>query len=62
MINWTDFDSVFRSKADYSLDQKHVDAITKHRKDFGGVLFFDRIWNSIGLKQRTLTNTLKVVC
>ncbi|KIX00674.1 uncharacterized protein Z518_09739 [Rhinocladiella mackenziei CBS 650.93] len=49
MLNWQDFDAVFQPKPDYSLDHKSVEAIIKHRKEFGDQLFFDRIWTSIGL-------------
>lgn len=51
MFDWTDFDAVFRTKQDYTIDQKHTDAIVRQRKEFGGALYFDRIWSSIGLKQ-----------
>lgn len=52
MLNWQDFDAVFQTKPDYSLDSKTVDSILKHRKEFGDQLFFDRIWKSIGLTRR----------
>ena len=52
MLNWHDFDAVFQPKPDYSLDHKSVEAILKHRKEFGDQLFFDRIWKSIGLTRR----------
>ncbi len=55
MLNWQDFDSVFQPKADYALHTKAVEAILKHRRDFGDQLFFDKIWKSIGLTRRKLS-------
>ena len=49
--NWEDFDEVFHTKPKYSPDNKHADAALKHRNELGGTLFFDRIWNTLGLKQ-----------
>lgn len=63
-MNWTEFDAVFRGKADYTLDHKVVEAITRQRKE-AGTLYFDKICSSIGYNQgrfapslRTLTLTL----
>ena len=52
MLDWHDFKAVFQPKPDFKPDAKHADAVVKHREELGGVLFFDRIWNSLGLKQR----------
>jgi len=52
ILNWQDFDSVFQQKPDYAPDQKTVENILRHRKEFGDELFFDRIWKSIGLTHR----------
>lgn len=38
------FEEIFRAKPDYSPDAKYADAASKHRKEFGGKLFFDHIW------------------
>ena len=51
MLEWQRFASVFEAKPDYTLDNKQVDAINRHRKDLGGTLFFDRTLQSVGLKQ-----------
>ena len=51
MLNWQDFDVVFQAKPDYAYDNKTVENITRHRKEFGE-LSFDRIWKSIGLMRR----------
>lgn len=52
ILNWHDFDAVFQQKPDYAPDQKSVETIVRHRKEFGDELFFDRIWKSIGLTHR----------
>ena len=44
------FEAIFHSKPDYSPDAKHADAALKHRKEFGGKLFFDHIWESSKLE------------
>lgn len=44
------FEAVFHSKPDYSPDAKHADAALKHRKEFGGKLFFDHIWETLKLQ------------
>ena len=54
MYEWNKFTVVFHSKPDYNPDQKQVDAAVRHRKELGGTLFFDRIWNSLGLDQGML--------
>jgi len=51
MYDWQDFNNVFQSRPDYAPDHKQVEAVLKHRKELGG-LFFDKIWSSLGLKQR----------
>jgi len=55
MLNWQDFDVVFQAKPDYAYDNKTVENITRHRKEFGE-LFFDRIWKSIGLMRPSRNN------
>lgn len=40
------FESIFQAKHDYHPDTRHADAALKHRKEFGGKLFFDRIWEN----------------
>ena len=52
MLDWQDFKSVFQPKPDFKPDPKHAEAVLRHREELGGTLFFDRIWSSIGLKQR----------
>ena len=52
MYDWQDFDVVFHSKKDIGPDQKHVEAVLRHRKELEGTLFFDRIWTSVKFKQR----------
>lgn len=52
MLDWQDFDTVFQQKPDFAFDNKTVESILKHRKEFGDQLFFDRIWKSIGLTRR----------
>ena len=54
VLNWQDFDDVFKQKPDYAPDHKTVENILRHRKEFGDELFFDRIWKSIGLNHREL--------
>ncbi|EXJ88812.1 hypothetical protein A1O3_01876 [Capronia epimyces CBS 606.96] len=56
MLDWQDFDAVFQPKPDYAFDQKSVESILKHRKEFGDQLFFDRIWKSIGLTRPARSN------
>jgi len=51
MYDWRKFSSVFQSKPDYTLDHKQVETALRHRKELGGTLFFDRVWESLGLKQ-----------
>jgi hypothetical protein len=51
MLEWQRFAAVFQAKPDYSLDHRQIDAISRHRKELGGTLFFDRVWSNIGLKQ-----------
>ncbi|RVX75383.1 hypothetical protein B0A52_00736 [Exophiala mesophila] len=50
-FNWQEFNTVWRHASDFSLEQKAIDNIVRHRKEFGDELFFDRIWKSIGLTQ-----------
>lgn len=52
ILDWHNFDAVFQQKPDYAPDQKTVENILRHRREFGDELFFDRIWKSIGLTQR----------
>lgn len=52
ILDWHNFDAVFQQKPDYAPDQKTVENISRHRREFGDELFFDRIWKSIGLTQR----------
>ncbi|EXJ60337.1 hypothetical protein A1O7_04489 [Cladophialophora yegresii CBS 114405] len=56
MLDWQDFDAVFQAKTDYSYDNRTVETIIKHRKEFGDQLFFDRIWKLIGLARPARTN------
>ncbi|ETN45331.1 uncharacterized protein HMPREF1541_09162 [Cyphellophora europaea CBS 101466] len=51
--DWQQFEVVFQAKPDYSPDQKQADAALKHRKEFGGKLFFDRIWSTLNLQKAT---------
>lgn len=51
MYEWQSFDVVFQSKPDYGYESKTVQAILKHRDELDGVLFFDRVWSSLGLKE-----------
>ncbi len=51
MYDWQDFKTVFQPKPDFKPDAKHAEAVLKHREELGGILFFDRIWSSLGLKQ-----------
>jgi len=51
MYDWRKFSSVFQSKPDYTLDHKQVETAFRHRKELGGTLFFDKVWESLGLKQ-----------
>ncbi|KAK5061185.1 hypothetical protein LTR84_007727 [Exophiala bonariae] len=56
ILDWHNFDAVFQQKPDYALDQKTVENILRHRREFGDELFFDRIWKSIGLTQPSRKN------
>jgi hypothetical protein len=49
MFDWQDFDAlaVFRQKPDFFFDNKTVESILKHRKEFGHQLSFDRMWKSM---------------
>lgn len=51
-LDWHDFNAVWRDAPDFNLDQKSVDSVIRHRKEFGDELFFDRIWRSIGFTNR----------
>lgn len=50
MYDWQNFDVVFHGKVDCSYDDKTVNTILKNRKELAGILFFDRIWSNLGLK------------
>ncbi|KAI1624983.1 nuclear pore complex assembly-domain-containing protein [Exophiala viscosa] len=56
MFDWQDFDTVFQPKPDFAFDNKTVESVLKHRKEFGDQLFFDRIWKSIGLTRPSRNN------
>ncbi|OAP65516.1 hypothetical protein AYL99_01488 [Fonsecaea erecta] len=56
MLDWQDFDAVFQQKPDYAYDNRMVESIIKHRKEFGDQLFFDRIWKTIGLARPARNN------
>src|ERR1700761_5768117 len=52
MLDWQDFDAAFQGRTDYTYDNRVIESIIKHRKEFGDQLFFDRIWKLIGLSRR----------
>jgi hypothetical protein len=58
MLDWQDFDTVFHGKTDYTYDNKSIESILKHRKEFSDQLFFDRVWKLIGLARRELASTV----
>lgn len=43
------FESIFHTKLDYNPDNRQADAAVKHRKELGGTLFFDRMWDKSNL-------------
>ena len=53
MYDWTNFDVVFGKASKWAYDQNIVQTISRNRQALGGLLFFDRIWASIGLKECT---------
>ena len=55
MYDWRDFDAVFKEQASAAYDQKTNQAISNSRRELDGVLFFDRICNSLGLKSAVKT-------
>jgi len=56
MYDWHNFDVVFQSKTDYSYDEKTINTILKHRKEFAGSLYFDRVLSNLGLRDRKSVN------
>jgi Nuclear pore complex assembly len=51
MLDWTSFDTVFGKGSKWTYDQNAVHTILRNRQNMEGMLFFDRIWGSLGLKQ-----------
>jgi len=51
MYDWTAFDTVFEKAAKWTYEQHAVHALSRTRQTMDGVLFFDRIWASLSLKQ-----------
>lgn len=50
MYDWTDFDAVFEKASKWTYEQDAAQAISLNRQNMDGVLFFDRIWESLGLE------------
>lgn len=50
MYDWTNFDAVFEKASKWTYEQNALQAISRNRQNMEGVLFFDRIWGSLGLK------------
>lgn len=53
MYDWASFDNVFEKASKWTYDQNAVNTISRNRQNMDGILFFDRIWASLGLKQGT---------
>ena len=51
MYDWTNFDVVFEKASKWTYEQSTVQTILRSRQNMEGVLFFDRIWESLGLRQ-----------
>lgn len=51
MYDWTNFDAVFEKASKWTYEQSTLNTISRNRQNMEGVLFFDRIWASLGLKQ-----------
>lgn len=51
MHDWTSFDTVFEKASKWTYEQSAVHTILRNRQNLEGVLFFDRIWESLDLKQ-----------
>jgi hypothetical protein len=51
MFDWTNFDAVFEKAAKWTYEQGTMHTISKTRQNMEGVLFFDRVWGSLGLKE-----------
>lgn len=56
MYDWTSFDAVFDKASKWTYEQTAVHTISRARQNMEGVLFFDRIWGSLGLKQGKMAN------
>ena len=55
MYDWTSFETVFGKASKWTHEQNHVHTISRNRQNMEGVLFFDRIWESLGLEQGKMT-------
>lgn len=54
MYDWTSFDVVFDKASKWTYEQNTRQTIRGSRQNMEGVLFFDRIWESLGLRQREI--------
>ncbi len=50
MYDWTSFETVFDRASKWTYEQAAIQTISRNRQNFEGVLFFDRIWESLGLE------------
>lgn len=55
MYDWTNFDTIFGKASKGMYEQNVVHTISSNRQNMEGVLFFDRIWESLGLKHGEMT-------
>ena len=51
MYDWTSFDTVFERASKWTYEQPTLHTLLRNRQNMDGVLFFDRICESLGLKQ-----------
>ena len=61
MYDWTSFDAVFDKASKWTYDQSTLQTILRNRQNMEGVLFFDRIWESLGLRRREMAKVLVMV-
>jgi hypothetical protein len=61
MYDWTSFDTVFEKASKWTYDPGTVQTISRNRQNMEGVLFFDRIWESLGLRRREMAKSQMMI-
>jgi hypothetical protein len=60
MYDWTSFDTVFEKASKWTYEPNALQTISRNRQNMEGVLFFDRIWGSLGLKHGKKSNGMLI--